>query len=238
MPAFADSGIAAGREALTRFLAGQDDLQVMLDKITLIAAETIPGADATSITMVSGGSLKTPAFSEKRVLELDLEQYALGDGPCLSALRHQGVEHLSTATDERWPEFSRSAWDRGVSAVLSAPMMDGGDSKGALNLYSESEFDDSAAEIACLFADQIGMAAVNATRYVENTLIAEQLRTALESRAAIEQAKGILMAAQRCGPEEAFLLLKRASQGQNRKLREIAGEIVERYATGTVPPDI
>jgi GAF domain-containing protein len=235
VPAFPESGIAAGREALTRFLRGDDDLASMLTKITLIATDTIPGADATSITMMSGGKPKTPAFTEKRVLDLDLEQYALGDGPCLSALRHHGVEQVTTATDERWPEFSRASFDQGIRAVLSAPMIDGEVSKGALNVYSESEFDADAPEIASLFADQIGIAAINATLYVEGTLMADQLRTALESRAVIEQAKGILMNAQRCGPEAAFEILKRASQGRNQKLRDIAAEIVQRYPDGSVP---
>jgi GAF domain-containing protein len=235
VPAFPESGIAAGREALTRFLRGDDDLVSMLTKVTLIAADTIPGADATSITMMSRGKPKTPAFTEKRVLDLDLEQYALGDGPCLSALRHQGVEQIATATDQRWPEFSQASFDQGIRAVLSAPMIDGDTSKGALNVYSESEFGEDAPEIASLFADQIGVAAINATLYVENTLMADQLQTALESRAMIEQAKGILMNAQRCGPEAAFEILKRASQGRNQKLRDIAAEIVQRYRDGPVP---
>ena len=53
----------------------------------------------------------------------------------------------------------------------------------------------------------------------------------MESRAVIEQAKGILMAAQRCSPDAAFQILVRASQNQNRKLRAIASEIVERYTS-------
>ena len=53
------------------------------------------------------------------------------------------------------------------------------------------------------------------------------METALASRGVIEQAKGILMAAQRCSAEEAFDLLRRASQRENRKLRDIATQIVE-----------
>lgn len=40
------------------------------------------------------------------------------------------------------------------------------------------------------------------------------------------------MAAQRCGPDAAFQILARASQNQNRKLRAVATEIVERYERG------
>ena len=114
-------------------------------------------------------------------------------------------------------------------------MMDGDVAKGALNSYSESGFADGAADVASLFADQVGVAAINATLYVEGTLLADQLRQALESRAVIEQAKGVLMAAERCDAEQAFEILKRASQGQNRKLRDIATEIVQRYARHELP---
>jgi AmiR/NasT family two-component response regulator len=50
----------------------------------------------------------------------------------------------------------------------------------------------------------------------------------MESRATIEQAKGILIAQSHVSPDEAFQLLVRASQRENRKLREIAAEIVDR----------
>jgi hypothetical protein len=52
------------------------------------------------------------------------------------------------------------------------------------------------------------------------------LREALRSRAVIEQAKGILIATAGCTPDEAFALLVRQSQHENRKLREVAGELV------------
>jgi GAF domain-containing protein len=232
---FPEAGLAAGREALRRFLAGDDDIQSMLTKMTLIATETIPGTTAASITMMAAGQPRTPAYTEKRALELDNLQYELGDGPCLSAISHHGVEHVQIAQADRWPTFSVRASEEGIAAVLSAPISDGEETKGALNLYSEGGFGPDAEDLACLFADQLGIAAVNTTLYVEAKVIAEQLRQALESRAAIEQAKGILMAAERCGPEEAFEILKRASQNRNEKLRDIAAEIVRRYSgeTGT-----
>lgn len=61
----------------------------------------------------------------------------------------------------------------------------------------------------------------------------EQMHHALESRAGIEQAKGIVMAGRRCTPDEAFAVLRELSQHANRKLRAVAEEIV---ATTTVPP--
>jgi GAF domain-containing protein len=228
-------GLDTGREALRRFLVGDDDLGVMLTKITMIATETVAGCDIASITMMpDGGTPRTAVFTDKLALALDEKQYEFDTGPCLSAIRHRGVEHSSTATEDRWPAFSVAAAEVGVLATLSAPLVHGESAVGGLNLYSHSveTYDDDARETASLFADQLGVAAANATIYAEGYELAQQLLQAMESRAVIEQAKGILMAAEHCTPEEAFDMLRRASQGQNRKLRTIATDIVERYSRG------
>jgi hypothetical protein len=60
-----------------------------------------------------------------------------------------------------------------------------------------------------------------------------RVQAQLESLPVIEQAKGILMAQQRCGPEEAFDLIRRASQLANIKVRVLAAEIVEHVTSAT-----
>jgi AmiR/NasT family two-component response regulator len=74
----------------------------------------------------------------------------------------------------------------------------------------------------------------NARAYWGAKEMADQLRHAMESRATIEQAKGILISQSRVSADEAFEILVRASQRENRKLREIATDIVER-AQGRAP---
>ena len=222
-------GLEQGCEALRRFLVGEDDLNGMLTRIALLATETVPGCDLASITMMRRGEPTTPVFTDKAALALDEVQYRLGDGPCLAAIRHRGVECLET-TDTRWPTFAAAAAEAGVLKCLSVPLADEQAVLGALNLYSKTapRFDERAREVACLFADQLGVAAANAMAYVEAYELSLQLQEAMKSRAVIEQAKGILMAAQGCDADEAFQILVRASQNQNRKLRAIASEIVAR----------
>ena len=58
-----------------------------------------------------------------------------------------------------------------------------------------------------------------------------RLRATLDSMPVIEQAKGILMAQHRCGPDEAFDLLRRASQRANVKVSVLAARIVEQVAS-------
>ena len=136
MSDFPQAGLDAGREALRRFLAGDDDLAAMHTKIALIATETIPGCDLASISMLRAGKAVTPAFTGKTALLLDEVQYKLGDGPCLAAIRHRGLEHVSTRSDDRWPDYVAAASEHGVRAIMSVPLGNHESVVGALNLYS------------------------------------------------------------------------------------------------------
>ncbi len=64
----------------------------------------------------------------------------------------------------------------------------------------------------------------------------QQLRQALASRPVIDQAKGMLMAQHGCSADEAFDMLRQASNRGNRKLREIALAIVETWSRASLPP--
>lgn len=230
-------GLDAGREALRRFLAGDDDVALMRQKVTRIVIDTIPGCDLASITMDVGGKPVTSTATDEAALGLDRIQYRIGDGPCLTAMRHRGLEATSVGTEQRWPEFVQAAVEAGVTAMVSTALVDHERSLGALNLYSRSSnaFTEEAISLAALFADQLGVAAVRASVLTERADLAFHLQRALESRATIEQAKGILVANERCTPDEAFEILRRASQRENRKLRSVAEDLVRRYAASAPP---
>ncbi len=99
---------------------------------------------------------------------------------------------------------------------------------GALNLHSLSEhsFTDADQQIGRLFATQAAIGLQNAQTHEAAVTLAQQLQEALESRATIEQAKGVLIARQHCTSEEAFELLVERSQHENRKLRLVADDVV------------
>jgi GAF domain-containing protein len=106
---------------------------------------------------------------------------------------------------------------------------------GALNIYASQPavFDQDTIEIARTFA---GYAAVaNVRLYQSTATLAEDMRRAMETRAVIEQAKGILVAQQHCTPEQAFELLTRLSQATHRKLRDCAADLVTSTASPAQP---
>jgi AmiR/NasT family two-component response regulator len=80
--------------------------------------------------------------------------------------------------------------------------------------------------LAQTFAGHAAVALANAYLYHSTAELARHLQTAMDSRAVIEQAKGIVMAERRCGPDEAFAFLTAVSQETNRKVRDVAAALV------------
>jgi GAF domain-containing protein len=215
---------------LGRIVLSEDSLESILDRVTTLARQLVPGADEVSVTLVQAGKASTAAYTGELALSLDKTQYAQGDGPCLTAASDREVVAVpDLSTEERWPEFTAAARERGVGSMLSIGLPVREQVIGALNMYARvpGAFDDHSVEMAETFAGHAAVALANATLYASATSLAEQMAEAMRSRAVIEQAKGILMAQRHCTPDDAFELLTQASQRANKKLRDIAAAIVE-----------
>ncbi len=217
-------------ESLARHLVHEDGLDATLERVAGLACRTIGDCDAAGITLVADGKPTTAACTDDATLPLDRSQYESGDGPCLEAYRQGKVFRVEPIDgDERWPEFARTATAHGFHSSLSLPLVVGDESLGALNLYSRSHqgysCDDE--ETGMLFAAQAAVAVANAQVYWSARALSEQLEEALASRDVIGQAKGIIMAQRGGGPDDAFDVLRRASQRENKKLREVAQAMVD-----------
>ena len=106
--------------------------------------------------------------------------------------------------------------------MLSFQLWVDSDNLGALNLYSThaNAFNDESEHIGLLFAAHaaVAYAAVHRQDY---------LHQAMETRDLIGQAKGILMERHHITGDRAFLALTRISQDTNRRLRDVAAELVK-----------
>jgi AmiR/NasT family two-component response regulator len=100
---------------------------------------------------------------------------------------------------------------------------------GTLNIYSSQAkaFGLSDVETASMFAEQAAIVIANSVAYSTAQMTNAQLKEALESRELIGQAKGVLMERERCSPDEAFAILKQVSQRTNRKLRQVAQDVLD-----------
>jgi GAF domain-containing protein len=220
---------------LAQLLVDDVDLPGMLQRVADLAAQTIPDCDSAGVTLVNGHHPVTTAATDHRTLVVDEAQYAVGDGPCLTAYRRQQVQRVCTEqAQERYPDFARAAAEAGIRSFLAAPLVVRGEGIGSLNLYSEDSHGFARVDeaVVLLFATQGSVAVANARRYASATALSQQLERAMASRSVIEQAKGVLMATRALDADAAFDVLRRASQHENRKLRDLAAEVVETAAAG------
>jgi GAF domain-containing protein len=215
---------------LGRVVFADRALDEVLTEIVRIAARGIPGADASSITLIRGDRPFTAAYSDDLALAADELQYEEDAGPCVDAGRGGVVLRVDDMrTESRWPRYVARVVPQGVLSSLSIPLPFQGASIGALNNYARttSAFASDGSLAAGLeVAEVVAVAVANATAHAELGEQARNMRLAMESRAVIEQAKGVLMAQRRIGPDQAFEVLRDASQRYNRKLRDIAQGIV------------
>jgi len=217
-------------EQLRDLLLDEQDLDAILGLVVSRAPGAIDAADAASITLLQTVGFQTRHATSDEAREADAVQYASGNGPCVVAARDNVRLNVSLSqTAPQWPEFAAAAGDRGFRGVLSTPLAVRERRLGALNLYSRTtdEFPPVAVEAAQLLAHQASVVLANAIAYGTASVLNDQLREAIASRDVIGQAKGMLMAREACGPDEAFDILRRASQRQNRKLREVAQDLVD-----------
>ena len=219
---------------VARSLLAQEDVQQTLQKIVDLAVDTVEGCDHAGITFLKGRQFSTPAASSDVPHKVDAIQYETNEGPCLDAIRdHEVFRTGDLAREPRWPRFStRAQRETGVTSMVCFRLFVEGDTLGALNLYSKAAdaFDDDDVTVGSVFAAHAAVA-------LSAALHDEQLEEALLSRDLIGQAKGILMAREHVSADEAFEMLRRASQRVNVKLREIARQITEAaQEPGSAPP--
>jgi transcriptional regulator with GAF, ATPase, and Fis domain len=222
-------------QALTETESVRDTLQSIL----ALALRSIPGCHAASITVLDAKEQpSTIAATDEKTYELDRRQYLLHDGPCLDAARRQQVHRWNLHdAEQRWPEFTHLAEELGLRSYLAAGLGLAGRRLGALNLSSHdidgfSQLDE---DVISLFTVPAAAAIVVVGRYLEARDLAGQLEQALQSRAVIDRAIGIIMAESRCDADQAFAMLSRASNNRNIKLRDLATEIVTQVG-GRPPP--
>jgi GAF domain-containing protein len=217
--------------ALSRFFIGDGSMGDTVQRVVELAERAVSASDMTGLTMLVEDKPTTAFFTDQAAPEIDQEQYRAGAGPCLDAFRDRAVYTIaSTRDDTRWPDFCRAALDHGIESTMSLPLRAGEGAVGALNFYSRTRaaFSEETEEQGQLFADQAAIVLLNAQTYWDAFTLSERLNEALQSRAVIEQAKGILIAQSHVDADGAFAILVKASQRENRKLRDIATEMVER----------
>jgi hypothetical protein len=223
-------------DELGRLSFSEHSLESLLQRVTALATKVLPGEPVTSVTIVDRGRPTTVAASGELAQSLDEVQYQLGSGPCLAAAEGgRRSEIVDTRASTDWAEFAEVAADQGCGSVLSFPLPVQERVSGALNVYAR-EFtvsDRRTLDLVERFAAYAVIPVSNMYLYESAVELAGHLQKALDSRAVIDQAKGILMERYKLTADQAFQVLTRVSMESNTKVRDVAERFVQ---TGRLPP--
>jgi GAF domain-containing protein len=205
-------------------------IKELLAELAMLAAGLHgSGGASCGIVLRVGGLPSVIACSDELAARMEKIQQVILDGPCQSAMRTGQVASVEdTAQRGQWAEFGARAVAAGVGSSLSVPLAVGDRQVGAVNLYAPGAgaFGETRLRWARGIAGAVsGVLALAASRAEQARQVGD-LRAALGARAVIDQAIGIVMAQQRCTSDEAFDILRRASQRRNVKLRDVAAGIV------------
>ncbi|WP_405059557.1 GAF and ANTAR domain-containing protein [Kribbella sp. NBC_01505] len=187
------------------------------------AVQALNCSHAGVALVVARGQLEIPAVTDPVVAEIYRVQVAGGRGPLTESMRdHTVVTVPDVALDSRWPEWAGKVLELGVRSVLDVPLTTGTGVVGVLGLYSTHPYafgpDEEA--IAHILARHASVAVATARHE-------KQLAAAVDARKLVGQAMGILMERFDVDGDQAFAILKRYSQDTNRKLRDVAQDLID-----------
>jgi transcriptional regulator with GAF, ATPase, and Fis domain len=206
------------------------DVVELLDRL-VNACVTLFGVSAVGLLLDDQrGNLSVIASSSEESRLLEVFQLQNNEGPCLDCVRSgDPVSSDDLEADrERWPVFVPAAVEAGYRTVTAVPLRLRSQRIGGLNMFGvggEAISEDDR-RLAQALADVATIGILQRRSTHRSNVVAEQLQHALNSRVAIEQAKGVLAERHNLGMEAAFGALRRYARNHNLKLTEVALAVV------------
>jgi len=220
-------------DGLLQLVAIQANAEVVNAGLNLVVALThaaMAGADGASITLSRNGMLATVAASNETVGGMDADQYATGQGPCISAATDGHQIYVDSLDEEsRWPQFIPRAKARGINSILSMPLLARGRPLGALNIYSTmvGAFAGPEQTMAARCAQQASDFLASATVDVSPAEISGRIREALQVRQAVTLAVGVVMDREGVSVDDAYSMLLQSAHARATSLREQAHHVLD-----------
>ena len=214
---------------MSRLLLSRQTVRTVLDLLTTLVRETLPGTTGAGVTLVDAAGKRTTAASDRIVARADALQYELDEGPCLTAARDRRPVRIDDlALDRRWERWSGQAAGLGLRSMMSTPMLLGGESLGAIKAYSArpGTYGPRAVHLLDLFARQAAVLLTEARSREAAGAGTAGFTEALRDRDMVGQAKGVLIGQGAVDGDAAYALLLSTSERSNVPVREVARRVV------------
>jgi GAF domain-containing protein len=205
----------------------------VIDFMHVLTGRTAALLDVSAVGLLLAdprGELRVLAASSEAARVLELFQLQSDQGPCLDCFRSgRPVASADLTTDGRWPHFAEAAAQAGFGAVQALPMRLRDQVIGALNLFraAPGPFDQANVRVGQALADVATIGLLHERSMRRSDILNEQLQTALNSRVAIEQAKGKLAERLRIDMDQAFDVLRDYARSRNLRLSDVARDFVD-----------
>ena len=217
-----------GFEDLHGLLLDATPLPDLLETVADTALASVRSFDSAGVALCARGRLVGSAATDAVARELDELQHQLREGPACDTAATGLPTRVDVMTAElRWPRFCPEARRCGVTSAFFQPLAVQDLVLGSLNLYSRHAPIDDADPVALgRFGPLAAVLVANGAALERLWELVDQLNQAIESRDLIGQAKGVLMAREGLEDQEAFDRLRKISQSQNIKVRDVARQVV------------
>jgi GAF domain-containing protein len=207
-----------------------DDFDV-IDALTMLTTRSVELLDASAAGILladTGGHLRVMAASTEQIGLLELFQIQNEQGPCMDSYRTgQVVANPNLTGPSPWPQFAAESLAAGYPSVCAVPLRLRRVILGCLNLFMSQPIPLTPADIslAQALADVASIAIIQSQAARDAVVREGHLQHALDSRVAIEQAKGMLAEHAGYDMDEAFDRLRRFARDHNRGLSEVADSL-------------
>jgi PAS domain S-box-containing protein len=226
----AEPAAAPGPPPRTR----QPDWDGLAEALHEIIGAAIPllRADGVGLMLADRqGALRWVTATNQAEQAFEQAERDLGEGPCIAAFAGARVVRTpDLQADPRWPRLGPAARTNQIRGVLSAPVLLDDHPIGTCNALTTRPRDWTEADAGAVgaFAIVLGRLIGSMTDARDKSELTAQLQFALSSRVLVEQAKGVLMEREGVNAERAFELLRRRARSSERKLADVAREVLAR----------
>jgi len=214
---------------MSGLLLTEETVETALGLLSALAQETVPGSSGAGVSIIDGRKRTSSGSTDDRVRRADALQYELDEGPCLTAASARELVRIDdVAEDRRWPRWAREVLPLGLHAAMSAPLVAGDASVGAIKVYADAAgtFDARSERLLSLFSAQAAVLVANVQSYDRASRLSGGMREAIRNRDDVNLAKGVLMGRDRIEEEAAIAALVSRAEQDGTSVAEVARAVI------------